>query len=111
MHIDNGLAALELFEEWFQHGVAEIHTVGVREEYNPIKPQGVVCVRQLFERRIDVGQRDAMRNFQIGPARTGRVRPRIRCTAELKTEPFRYPQGALRACSPTARQRRYRRRP
>jgi hypothetical protein len=55
MHIDNGLAALKLLEERFQRSLAETYAVGVREEHNAIEPEDVLCVRQLFQRGIDIG--------------------------------------------------------
>src|SRR6266436_10094507 len=59
MHKDHRLAALKLFEDRLQSSVSQVHAPGVREENKTIEPEDVECVRQLFQRGIDIGQRDA----------------------------------------------------
>src|SRR6266852_4398702 len=59
MHKDHRLAALKLFEDRLQSGVSQVDAPGVREENKTIEFEDVDCVRQLFERGIDVRQRKA----------------------------------------------------
>ena len=58
VYVDDGLATLQFFEDGLQQGIAQVHAVGVREQHNAIEPEDVERVRQLFERRIDIWQRD-----------------------------------------------------
>src|SRR5260370_38319631 len=56
MHKDHRLAALKFFEDRLQSSVSQVHTPGVREENKTIESENVDCVRQLFQRGIDVRQ-------------------------------------------------------
>src|SRR5260370_42600482 len=59
MHKDHTLAALQFFEDRLQTRVSQVHAPGVREDNKTIESEDVDCVRQLFQRGIDVRQRDA----------------------------------------------------
>src|SRR5438128_5016792 len=53
------LTTLQFFEDRLQCSIAQIHSVGVREQYKSIEPEGVTCVRQLLKRRVDRREREA----------------------------------------------------
>src|ERR1700752_1070385 len=59
MHKDDTLAALKFCEDRLQSRVSQVHAPGVREDNKPIETEDLDCVRQLFQRGIDVRQRDA----------------------------------------------------
>jgi hypothetical protein len=44
MHIDNGFAALQFFENRLQDRVSKVHAVGIRKENKAIEPEDVECV-------------------------------------------------------------------
>src|SRR6266853_3299819 len=68
MHKDYRLAALKFCENRLQSDIAQVDAPGVREENKTIKSEDVDCVRQLFERGIDVRQRKASETCKpIGP--------------------------------------------
>src|SRR6266403_533422 len=69
MHKDHRLAALKLFKDRLQSGVSQVDAPGVREENQTIEFEDVDCVRQLFERGIDVRQRKASETCK--PVRSG----------------------------------------
>src|SRR5438128_52254 len=59
MHKDHCLAALKFFEDRLQSSVSEVYAPGVREENKTIESEDVDCVRELFQRGIDIRQWDA----------------------------------------------------
>ena len=44
MHIDDGFAALKLFENRLQDRVSEVHAGRIRKENKAIEPEDVECV-------------------------------------------------------------------
>src|SRR6266446_7015878 len=68
MHKDHRLAALKFCEHRLQSSVSQVDAPGVREENKTIEFDDVDCVRQLFERGIDVRQRKASETCK--PARS-----------------------------------------
>src|SRR6266403_2696986 len=69
MHKDHRLAALKFFEDRLQSSVSQIHAPGVREENKTIESKDVECVRQLFQRGIDIRQRETSETCE--PVRSG----------------------------------------
>src|SRR6266404_4837195 len=59
VHKDHRLAALKFCEHRLQSSVSQIHAPRVREENKSVELKDVECVRQLFQRGIDVRQRKA----------------------------------------------------
>src|SRR5258706_16038381 len=57
VHKDHRLAALKFCEDRLQSSVSQVHATGVREENKTIEFENIECVRQLFQRRIDIRQR------------------------------------------------------
>src|SRR6266404_8519482 len=58
MHKDHRLAALKFFKNRLQSSVSQVHALGVREENKTIEAEDVECVRQLFQRGVDIRQRE-----------------------------------------------------
>src|SRR6266851_6937889 len=58
VHKDHRLAALKFCEDRLQSSVSQIHAPGVSEENNTIESEDVECVRQLFQRGVDIRQRE-----------------------------------------------------
>ena len=48
MHIDDGLAAIQLFENRLQDRVSEVHAVGIRKENKAIEPENVEGVGEFL---------------------------------------------------------------
>src|SRR6266404_8599036 len=59
VHKDHRLAALKFCEDRLQSSVSQIHAPRVREQNKTIEFEDVECVRQLSQRGINVGQREA----------------------------------------------------
>src|SRR6266480_3455744 len=57
VHKDHRLAALKLCEDRLQSSVSQIHAPRVSEENKSVESEDVECVRQLFQRGIDIRQR------------------------------------------------------
>src|SRR6266550_728673 len=58
VHKDYRLAALKFCEDRLQSSVSQIHASGVSEENQTIESEDVECVRQLFQRGVDIRQRE-----------------------------------------------------
>src|SRR5689334_10096793 len=58
MYEEHRLAALKFCENRLQNSIAQVHALRVREENKTIELKDVECVRQFFERVIDVRQRE-----------------------------------------------------
>src|SRR5216683_1184650 len=65
VHKDHRLAALKFCEDRLQSSVSQIHAPGVSEENNTIEVEDVECVRQLFQRGIDIRQWDASETCKL----------------------------------------------
>src|SRR6266404_1714147 len=58
VHKDHRLAALKFCEHRLQSSVSQIHAPSVREQNKTIEFENVECVRQLFQRGVDIRQRE-----------------------------------------------------
>src|SRR5258708_39070078 len=65
MHKDNRLPALKFFEDRFQSSISQVHAPGVRKENKTVEFEDVECVRQLFQRGIDIRQWDASETCKL----------------------------------------------
>src|SRR6266850_361862 len=65
MHKDRRLATLKFFEDRLQSSVSQVHAHRVREENKTIEFEDVECVRQLFQRGIDIRQWDASETCKL----------------------------------------------
>jgi len=59
MDVDDGFAALQLFEDGLQGGVSKIHTIGIRKENKAIEPEGVQSVGEFLQGGIYIRQGEA----------------------------------------------------
>src|SRR4051812_15280128 len=58
MHKDDRLAAFELVEDGLQRNIAEVNSIGVREENKAIQSENVQGVREFLQGRINIRQRE-----------------------------------------------------
>src|SRR6266478_10180254 len=58
VHKDHRLAALKFCEDRLQSSVSQIHAPRVREQNQTIEFEDIDSVRQLFQRGVDIRQRE-----------------------------------------------------
>ena len=69
MYEDHRLAPLKFCEDRLQNGISQAHAPGVREENKTIESEDIERVRQLFQRGIDIRQRETSETCE--PVRSG----------------------------------------
>src|SRR2546425_8796742 len=58
MYEDDCFATLKFFKDRLQNYISQVHAPGVCEDNETIESKDVECVRQLFQRGVDIRQRE-----------------------------------------------------